>query len=225
MKATTEIDCASISSRKQRMPSSILILTVLLSISACLNIFLASKVRELTDSLIYIKGESSLKIGEKVPAISAKNLDGNTVTIAYDGRRKPLILYVFTPQCKWCYKNLQNVQTLANELHEKFDFVGLSLSTDQLKEYVTQHDLDFPVITDLPITTIQAYKLGGTPQTIVVSPDGEVLKNWVGAYQESMQKEVEDYFNIQMPGIIDTERKVNDKIYCDECEEQSSPQK
>ena len=30
--------------------------------------------------------------------------------------------------------------------------------------------------------TIKAYKLGSTPQTLVISRDGKVLKNWVGAY-------------------------------------------
>jgi hypothetical protein len=46
-----------------------------------------------------------------------------------------------------------------------------------------------------------AYKLGGTPQTLVVSEDGKVMKNWKGAYMSNIQKEVEDYFHIDLPGI------------------------
>ena len=64
------------------------------------------------------------------------------------------------------------------------------------------HHLNFPVYTGLKSDTIQALGLGGTPQTIVISPEGLVLKNWPGAYREQTQREVEDYFQVRLPGLI-----------------------
>ena len=38
-------------------------------------------------------------------------------------------------------------------------------------------------------------------KTIVVSPDGKVLQNWVGAYTEVRQSEVEKFFEVSLPGL------------------------
>jgi hypothetical protein len=87
--------------------------------------------------------------------------------------------------------------------------VGLSLSSDKLIDYVKENKLEFPIYTDLPILTMREYKLGGTPQTIVVSPQGQVTRIWSGAFAEDLQREVEDYFSMKLPGIIDPEKAVN----------------
>jgi hypothetical protein len=41
--------------------------------------------------------------------------------------------------------------------------------------------------------------MGSVPQTIVISPGGKILKNWVGAYGENLKPEVEKYFNVRLP--------------------------
>jgi peroxiredoxin len=87
--------------------------------------------------------------------------------------------------------------------------VGLSLSSDKLLNYVTENKLDFPMYADLPYIPTRDYKLGGTPQTFVVSPNGEVMKVWTGAFAEGTQKEVEAYFGVTLPGIRDPEKNVN----------------
>ncbi len=43
--------------------------------------------------------------------------------------------------------------------------------------------------------------LGPTPQTIVISPQGKVLKSWVGAYHDKTQREVETEFGVLLPGL------------------------
>jgi hypothetical protein len=53
---------------------------------------------------------------------------------------------------------------------------------------------------------MREYKLGGTPQTIVVSPQGQVTRIWSGAFAEDLQREVEDYFSVKLPGIMDPEK-------------------
>ena len=49
--------------------------------------------------------------------------------------------------------------------------------------------------------TLQSLGLGSTPQTIVVSPEGKVLKVWTGAYDDKLKSEIEDYFGTQLPGL------------------------
>lgn len=91
----------------------------------------------------------------------------------------------------------------------RYRFVALSLSANKLSYYVKENQLEFPIYTDLPILTMRDYKLGGTPETIVVSPQGQVTRIWSGAFAEDLQKEVENYFSVKLPGIVDPEKKVN----------------
>ena len=75
-----------------------------------------------------------------------------------------------------------------------------------MSKTASQSDLDaqklsFPVYSALSPETIKALGLGGTPQTIVVSTDGKVIKNWMGAYTETIQPEVETFFGVRLPGV------------------------
>ena len=79
--------------------------------------------------------------------------------------------------------------------------LGLSLSSDGLPKYISDTGLSFPVFADISIKTRSIYHLGGTPDTIVVSSDGKVIKHWQGAYVGSTKYEVESYFNVTLPPV------------------------
>jgi hypothetical protein len=144
---------------------------------------------------------AKLSLGTKIDPVSAVGLDGKPVTISYNSTNKPTVFYVITPSCIWCRRNQSNVNRLADAKANDFRFVGLSLTESGLKEYVAEHHLKFPVYARLPAETVESLGLGGTPQTIVVSPEGEILKLWTGAYIEDLRPEVEAYFGIQLPGL------------------------
>jgi peroxiredoxin len=148
-----------------------------------------------------VKTEDSLLAGTSLPPIAAKGLDGQPATISYRPDELPTILYVFTPTCGWCTKNLQNIKALAERTKGKYRVIGLSLSSDKLQDYVTRSDLTFPVYSDLsPGVTIK-YRMGGTPQTIVISNEGKLVKEWKGAYMGNTKQEIETQFGLELPGI------------------------
>ena len=180
---------------------SIAVLTLMLVISVVLNIMLARKVRELTGMQNVVRAERELKVGTAVPPITAKRLDGKSETITYLGSDRPTVLYIFTPQCEWCTRNLDNLKTLIEQKGEEYHFTGISLSTEGLEKYIADHHLTFPIYTGISKEAGEAYKMGGTPQTVVVSPQGQVIQNWVGAYAADQKSQVEAYFNITLPGI------------------------
>ena len=63
------------------------------------------------------------------------------------------------------------------------------------------HPLTFPVYTDIPKELGEAYKMFGTPQTVVVLPKAQVIRNWVGAYAGNQRSEIEAYFHLTLPGL------------------------
>jgi len=42
----------------------------------------------------------------------------------------------------------------------------------------------------------------GTPQTVVVSPAGKIIHNWVGVYDEATGSAVQSFFGVHLPGLL-----------------------
>lgn len=182
--------------------SRLQLLTIALLIcSVILNVFLARKTKSLRSALMHVKTEDSLLLGTSLPPIEAKGLDGRPAVIRYGPDELPTILYVFTPPCSWCLKNVQNIRTLAERTHGRYRVIGLSLSSDKLREYVTKSGFEFPIYSDLSPGAVMAYRLGSTPQTIVISNEGKLVKEWMGAYMGNTKREIEEQFGVELPGI------------------------
>lgn len=179
--------------------------TLLLLASVSLNVFLAQRLYKLTRvrsaTIASMIAERSLKPGAVVQEITAKRLDGQPETISYHGTNQSTVLYIFTPPCAWCARNLDNFKTLANNESAQYRFICLSLSEQGLADYVTKNALKLPVYSGLSPETLNTYKLGSTPQTIVISPEGKVLQDWVGAYVGDQKSQVEAFFHVTLPGI------------------------
>jgi len=96
---------------------------------------------------------------------------------------------------------MDSFKTLLDKERGQYRFIGLSLSEETLREYVVKNDLNLPVYSGLSPETLKAYKLGSTPQTIVISPEGKVLEDWAGAYVGNQKSQVEAFFHVSLPGI------------------------
>jgi hypothetical protein len=176
------------------------LLLSLLALSSLLNLFLANQVSEMRDKLAHIKSEDQLRVGTAVHQIAARGVGGEPAVIDYD-RSLPTILYVFKPSCGWCKRNLENIRAIADNAPGRYKLIGLSLSAEGLKEYIDQNHLAFPVYTNLSLEAIRSHKLGGTPQTIMISPERKVIKVWTGAYYGRLKKEIEEYLRVSLPGF------------------------
>lgn len=206
-------------SRRFTIPTQLILICLLLC-STTINIFQARKMGDLRHVINQLKLEGKLREGDAVPQIEAHDLTGQPVTLRYELGGPATVLYVFSPACVWCTKNLENIKAIAKQTRGAYRLIGLSLSTDKLKEYAVNQKLDFPVYSDLPQSVISAYKLTGTPETIIVSPEGRVVKRWTGAYTGSLQGEVERFFNLPLPGVVDPS-EAGEKG-CDDCDETAS---
>jgi peroxiredoxin len=192
-------------SQRLRRPSRGALTGIILAmvVSVTLNVLLAHKLRILTNAQSARIGEYLLKVDAAVPSIPAKRLSGQLEMISYQASNSPTVLYVLTPSCTWCARNMDNFKTLLGKSGEQYRFLALSLSDKDLSEYVAKNDLKVPVYSGLSPETLKAYKLGSTPQTIVISPEGKVLQDWVGAYVGDQQSQIESFFHVKLPGLKD----------------------
>lgn len=147
---------------------------------------------------------------ELIAPLTVKKLDGTEQAISFTGTDKPTVLYVFSRACVWCARNVDTVRALAKATASTHRFIGLSLrDIDNAGLEAEEQKLGFSVFRGLSLDTLKALGLGSTPQTIVVSAQSRVVKNWVGFYGGDLQKDIEAYFGVpllQMPktGQVDS---------------------
>jgi len=144
----------------------------------------------------------ALAAGTILPEITAAILGGGITTIDWSSESRPTVLYIFRPSCVWCNRNIDNLRTVAEAAGTKYRVVGLSVTSEGLKEYVSTHDLHFPVYAVHDLPALRHVWSGVTPQTIVVSAAGRVIHSWNGAYSGSIKSEVELQFGVRLPGFV-----------------------
>lgn len=182
--------------RKQPL---LLSMSVLLGISLAINVLQSRHIYKLqaNDDLSFYT--DSLRPGTKLPSLRVADISGASRRIEYNKIGKPTILYIFQPNCVWCKRNAQAVNWLASKTTAKYVVIGVSLHDEGLSEFIDQHRLAFPVYKTTTNSNLEAYGLGITPETIVIAPDGSVVKSWNGAYLDGKRAEIEKFFRVSLP--------------------------
>lgn len=191
-----------------RQPKKIVesIATVMLVLSVIVNVVIAHKLTQLSKPAVV----QTLRKGDLLPGFSAVNLNGKAEDITYSSDPRPTVIYAFSPSCKWCARNYDNLQHLIKEKSANYRFVAVSLSDEGLNNYVATHQLAIPIYTGLSEDVEKKYRLGVTPDTIVISPQGRVLGNWLGAYSGQQKSQVEEFFHVSLPGITAKPQAISD---------------
>ncbi len=172
----------------------------LLSLSLATNVVLAVSVMRLAgrSSPSTAPAREPLRAGVTLPALSASAPDGQRVKIAFGPADSlPTLLYVFAPDCRWCAKNATNMRAVFDAARATHRIVALSLTADVGSE-MGELPSHVRVLVQPNRETFEAYHLGPTPMTVVVSPTGRVTKVWTGAFEGQSKKEVEGYFAVKL---------------------------
>lgn len=187
-------------------------LGVMLVVSLGINIALAwsvtardSEIVRLTETVLQLKDEARLARGTDLPPLEGEDAEGESWYLDWTDSRDPTLLYAYSSTCTWCAKNLENIRLLGDMIRSGYRVIGLSLSPTPVTERPREVELlGFPVLFELSEASLQAYRLGGTPQTLLISTDGTLMKSWTGAYTGRLQAEIEEYFSVRLPGLLDS---------------------
>jgi steroid 5-alpha reductase family enzyme len=135
---------------------------------------------------------SDVAVGSTLPELIGAGRDGARMSIDFTDSR-PLVLYVFSPTCKWCERNTENIVELARKAGTDYRFVALSLSTP---DAISGAELGFPVM----FATSSPFR--STPQTLLIGKNRKVERVWTGAYAGTTKVDIEAYFQARLPGLV-----------------------
>jgi len=154
--------------------------------------------------LPFAKVTQSVDIAEEpdtVPPLKVRDLNGGESLLRYDAHTTATVIYVFSPSCVWCERNKHLIKALAARVNPRFSFVGLSTTETGLKESITKEPLGFPVFTSTSRAGLLNFGVSSTPTTMVISPQGRVLRRWKGAYIGTQLKAVDEYFGVRLGAL------------------------
>jgi len=143
----------------------------------------------------------ALAAGATVPALDAREISGKPAHLRFEDDARPTVLYVFSPVCIWCKRNLDNFKSVMAANRGRFRWVGLSTLNAGVRDYLKTNSLAFDqVLVNASPASTAAYRIGATPETFVVGTDHKLLENWRGAYAaDPIRSEIEKFFALALP--------------------------
>ncbi len=193
------------------MPSTLLIrvdrsfrflVPSLLILSAAANIILLVERYNLRRAAPLISAGLQDDVGRTLPPLPVLDMSGHPTLVDYGASKTPTLMYIFTPSCIWCKRNLPLLKDLASKPHPSYRLIAVSLSTDKLEDYVHSVGLRFPVYSNSTRAGALTYGFSSTPQTLLIAPSGTLLKRWRGAYLGALRQEVEQSLGIHFSVTI-----------------------
>lgn len=166
--------------------------------SLTINALQGRRIKQLQDLAESTSTSGELRPGTLLPKLNLRDSTGRDFVVDFGSARIPTVLYVLRPSCVWCERNAGSLSTLASQAGGRYRFLGISLSSDGLPQFVQSRKITFPVYTVVDDASIAGYRLGVTPETFVVSPESRLIKVWLGAYSSAVGPSVESFFSIKL---------------------------
>ncbi|KIL44240.1 thiol-disulfide oxidoreductase ResA [Jeotgalibacillus soli] len=139
-----------------------------------------------------------VKAGDHAPDFALTDLNGETHRLSdYEGQG--VFLNFWGTWCKPCEKEMpymenqydvfkdQGVQTIA---------VNVGESDYQVRNFAEQYNLSFPVVIDTQKDVQNAYTIGPLPTTLLINPEGEIVKVITG---EMSEEDIVSYMDMIKP--------------------------
>ena len=129
----------------------------------------------------FIAHSTTLKVGTKAPAFSAKDQHGKTISLA-DFKDKNIVLYFYpkdsTPGCTMEACSLKDEHNYLNK--KNFVVLGVSADDEKMhKKFADKYELPFSLLADTDMKIIKSYDVWGTKQFMGKIYDGIIRTTFI----------------------------------------------
>jgi len=123
----------------------------------------------------------SLEAGMELEPLHGLDRSGREMFVDTAADTGPVLVLSFAPTCQYCAENWPNWDALLSSQHARNgETVLVDVSGEVGDDYLREHDVGtLPVLSKLSIRTVATYRLGVTPQTVILN-DGMVQGSWTG---------------------------------------------
>lgn len=112
----------------------------------------------------------------------AKDSQGNAIYLS-DYQGKWLIVNYWATWCKPCLVELPELSALHNQLPDKLVVLGVSfdhLSNAEIQQFAAPLKLNFPLLSEFPISKFGIDNIPSLPVTFIIDPRGQLAETLYG---------------------------------------------
>lgn len=129
-----------------------------------------------------------LKEGAPAPAFTLKDTDGKDLSLS-DLKGKHVVIDFWGTWCPWCVKGIPEMKASYEKYGDKLEILSVDCGDKEgdWKDAVKEHEMTWKNVIDKNNEVAEKYEVQGFPTKIVVDPEGNILKVFVGESQEFYQ--------------------------------------
>jgi thiol-disulfide isomerase/thioredoxin len=126
--------------------------------------------------------------GEAIPAIELPDLGGRPTTLSLLQAGRPMLVNVWASWCGPCIEEMPELQRFAAAQGPAgVHVVGIALDDEaNVRDFLEKIPVSYPILIDAPGPADAGVRLGNPrgvlPYSILVSPDGRLLKQRIGPF-------------------------------------------
>ncbi len=137
-----------------------------------------------------LPGVAVAQLGQAVPTMTLPVLDGSNLTLPAAYRSRLLLINVWASWCGPCVREMPELQRYsAQHAPNGAQVVGIALDDPiAVRAFLKRVTVSYPILLDTPGPADAGVRLGNAsgvlPYSILVSPDGHLLKQRIGPFAE-----------------------------------------
>jgi peroxiredoxin len=135
-------------------------------------------------------GVPQYRVGDRLPDISAKTLDGQTFRTRSSGVTRPTVLVFMAPWCesyleksrpaasKSCRQVREQIESMAKDLDVRWLGIasGLWATKDDLSDYNAQYKATIPLALDDSGVWFRSFRVMNVPTILIADADGKIVR-------------------------------------------------
>ncbi|MBM2809867.1 MAG: alkyl hydroperoxide reductase/Thiol specific antioxidant/Mal allergen [Chloroflexi bacterium] len=129
------------------------------------------------------------------PALTLQQFSGEQISLA-DLRGRTVLVNFWASWCVPCREEMPVFEDVWRAQREAgFTVLGVAIEDDELSltSFLRAFDISYPAGLDRGSIIARAYGVIGLPTTVLVSPDGSILRRWAGPVErESLLRALDE---------------------------------
>jgi len=130
----------------------------------------------------------TVTIGGQVPELGLKDLQGNVLELK-SLRGKYVVLDFWGSWCTWCIKGFPKLKEYYSKYRDRLEIVGIDCNdtAEKWAAAVKKHNVPWLHVRSEDGIVEQKFRVKGYPYKMLISPEGKVLKTFLGETEEFYQ--------------------------------------
>lgn len=130
----------------------------------------------------------TVTIGSQVPELGLKDLHGNVLELQ-SLRGKYVVLDFWGSWCTWCIKGFPKLKEYYAKYKDRLEIVGIDCNdtAEKWAAAVKKHNVPWLHVRSEDGIAEQKFRVQGFPYKVLISPEGTVLKAYLGETEEFYQ--------------------------------------